>query len=223
MGILSHRPESDSRNLIILCGILLAGAMTVLGEDSAAEKLVEGGHWKRLRALEEPRMSVNPNDGEAAYYLGRAKMELKDLQGAMTLAEKAEAVNPNSSRAHLLVGDVAIQMAQNAGIFKGLGLAHRFREEAEKAIALDPKNLDAREDLMEFYFDAPGIGGGDKKKASAMADEMGRIDATRGLLAKAGLAGKEKNAGKQEDFYKKALEAARNTSPSFGAASSAFL
>jgi len=193
-----------------LCGMLLAGTMAVLGDDSAAEKLVEGGHWKRLRALEEPRMSANPNDGEAAYYLGRAKMELKDLQGAMTLAEKAVAVNPNSSRAHLLVGDVAIQMAQNAGIFKGLGLAHRFREEAEKAIALDPKNLDAREDLMEFYFDAPGIGGGDKKKASATAEEMGRIDVTRGLLAKAGLAGKEKNPGKQEDFYKKALEAAPN-------------
>jgi tetratricopeptide (TPR) repeat protein len=199
--------EDRLRRFIILCGMLLVGAMAVLGDDSAAEKLAEGGHWKRLRALEEPRVAANSNDADAVYYLGRAKMESRDLESAVKLAEKAVALSPNSSRAHLLVADVAIQMAQNAGIFKGLGLAHRFREEAEKAIALDPKNLDAREDLMEFYFDAPGIGGGDKKKAYAMAEEIGQINATRGLLAKANLAGKEKNPAKQEELYKKALEA----------------
>ena len=58
------------------------------------------------------------------------------------------------------MADICIEQAQKAGIFKGMELVHRFREETTKA-ALDKKNLDARESLMQFYFDAPGIAGGD--------------------------------------------------------------
>ena len=52
--------------------------------------------------------------------------------------------------------------------------------------AMDAKNVEARESLMEFYFDAPGIAGGDKKKAWALADEIGKIDAARGFFEKRG-------------------------------------
>jgi tetratricopeptide (TPR) repeat protein len=61
---------------------------------------------------------------------------------------------------------------------------------------------------MEYYFDAPGIAGGDKKKAWALADEIGKIDGVRGLLAHATLAGKEKNYGKEDALYQQALTAA---------------
>ena len=54
----------------------------------------------------------------------------------------------------------------------------------------------------------PGIAGGDKKKAWALADEIGRIDAARGFLAQATLARKEKNSPKQNEFYQKALASA---------------
>jgi tetratricopeptide (TPR) repeat protein len=61
---------------------------------------------------------------------------------------------------------------------------------------------------MQFYFDAPGIAGGDKKKAWALAEEIGKIDATRGLLAQATLADKEKNPSKQDALYQHALATA---------------
>jgi tetratricopeptide (TPR) repeat protein len=187
---------------------LLLAAIVTFGADPAAEKLVDGGHWKRLRALAEPRVAANPNDAEALYYLGRAKQEQGDLQGAMGLAEKAVAASPNSARCHLLVAEVAIELGQKAGIFKGMSLAHRFRDEAEKALTLDPKYIDARESLMEFYFDAPGIAGGDKKKVREAAGEIAKIDAVRGFLAQAVLAEREKNGTKEAEFYEKALAAA---------------
>jgi tetratricopeptide (TPR) repeat protein len=108
----------------------------------------------------------------------------------------------------LLVANICIEQGRKAGIFKGMGLAHRFRDEASKAASLDPKYVDARESLMEFYFEAPGIAGGDKKKAWALADEIGKIDAARGFLAQANLAGKEKNPVRQNEFYEKALATA---------------
>ena len=194
--------------LLLWCALL---PLHVFGGDSAGggpEQLAEGGHWKRLRAWAEPRVAANPNDAQAAYYLASVKEELGDLDGALPLAEKAVSLEPNNARYHYRLGTICISQAQKAGIFKGLGLARRFKAEAEKAISLDPKNVDAREALMEYYFDAPGIAGGDKKKAWATADEIGKIDAVSGLLAQAGLAAKEKNPAKQGAFYEKALAAA---------------
>ncbi len=199
-----------ARRLVSLLVLGVCLAVPVLGGDERPEGLLEGGHWKRLRAIAEQRAAANPNDAQTAYLLASAKEEFGDLQGALPLAEKTVASDPNNARYHLRLATICISLGEKAGIFKGMGLAHRFLDEAEKAMALDPKYVDAREALMEFYFDAPGIAGGDKKRAWAAADEIGRIDATRGLLAQASLAAKEKNPAKQEEFYEKALAASPN-------------
>jgi len=196
--------------MVSFLALCVLAVISALAADGGPQSLLDGGHWKQLRALAEPRVAANPNDAQSAYFLASAKEELGDLKGALPLAEKALASDSNCARYHLLVANISIELGQQAGIFKGMGLAHRFKEEAEKAASLDPKYVDARESLMEFYFDAPGIAGGDKKKAWATADEIAKIDSTRGLLAQASLAAKEKNSAKEEDFYSKALAAAPN-------------
>ena len=196
------------RRLVIYLGAAVIFSAAAWSADAAPEALLEAGHFKRLRAWAEPRLAANPNDALAAFYVGTAKQETGDPVGALPLAEKAVGLDPNNARYHLLVANACIQQAQNAGMFKGMSLAHRFRDEASKAASLDPKSIDAREALMEFYFEAPGMAGGDKKKARALADEIGTIDAVRGLLAQANLAGKEKNSTKQDEWYQKAVTAA---------------
>ncbi len=190
----------------LISSLVLTG--TARGVDSSPEDLFQAGHLKRLRAWAEPRVAANPNDAQAAYYLASAKEELGDLDGALPLAERALSLGSNNASYHLLVADICIEQAQKAGMFKGLGLSRRFRDEASQAASIDPKYVDAREALMEFYFDAPGIAGGDKKKAWALADEIGKIDSARGLLAQAMLAGKEKNPAKQDGLYQQALSSA---------------
>ena len=83
---------------LLVAYMAATAAPAAIAADAAAEKLMEGGHWKRLRALVEPRLSANPNDADILYYLGRVKQEQGDLQGAMELAEKAVALNPNRAR-----------------------------------------------------------------------------------------------------------------------------
>jgi tetratricopeptide (TPR) repeat protein len=186
--------------------VLLAGAAWSV--DAAPESLLQARHCKRLRAWAEPRVAANPNDAQALYYLASAKEEFGDLDGALPLAEKALSLDSNDARYHLLVANICIEQGQKAGIFKGLGMARRFRDEASKAASLDPKYVDARESLMDFYLEAPGIAGGDRNKASALADEIGKIDSARGLLAQVTLAAQEKNAAKQDALYQQALAAA---------------
>src|SRR5450755_3225705 len=178
------------------------------GSDSAPEVLLQDHHIKRLRAWAEARLAANQNDVSALYYLASARQEQADLDEALPLAEKLVSLDANNARNHLLLADICIAQAQKAGMFKGMSLARRFRDEASKSASIDPKYIEAREDLMEYYFEAPGIAGGDKKKAWALADEIGRIDAARGLLAHATLAGKEKNYSKQDAHYQQALASA---------------
>lgn len=194
---------SISRFLILS----MLGSLPAPADNVSPDALAEGGHWKRLRTISEQRLASNPNDAQAAYFLAAAKEIFGDLQGALPLAERAVALEPRNARYHYQVGSICISLAQSAGIFKGLGMARRFKKEMETAIELDPKSLDARQALMEFYWQAPTIAGGDKKKARGIAEEIGQIDAAQGYLAQVTLAQLEKNTSGVENFYRKALAA----------------
>ena len=50
----------------------------------------------------------------------------------------------------------------------------------EKAIQLDPDNLDAREGLFQYYTQAPFFVGGSASKAAAQLEEIRRRDVDRG-------------------------------------------
>ncbi len=187
--------------------IVAAVVLPVFAADSPLEQLLDAGHFKRARAIAEQRLAANANDAEALYAMSRVKVEYGDLEGALTLAEKAVALDERNANYHYMAGGIYGQMAEKASIFKQMGLARRFKKEAEQAIVLDPNHLDARSALMEFYWEAPGIVGGDKKKAYAMAQEIQRINPARGFLAYAELAAREKDQAKMADFYLKAVEA----------------
>jgi tetratricopeptide (TPR) repeat protein len=64
-------------------------------------------------------------------------------------------------------------------------LAVRARKQFERAAELDPANLDALEDLIEFEVQAPPLLGGSLDKAWRHAAEVERRDALRGRLARA--------------------------------------
>jgi tetratricopeptide (TPR) repeat protein len=76
------------------------------------------------------------------------------------------------------------ELASNASIFKQMGLAKRFKREVEAALAINPRHTPSMIGLMEYYYRAPGIVGGDKKAAEAMPDRISAIDKVDGYLAK---------------------------------------
>src|SRR3954453_12482365 len=96
---------------------------------------------------------------------GRAAMARNDADAAATLFKKAVAQNPKSAEAHYLLGTAYGSQAQKASIFGQASLAGKTKDEFEKAVALDPNQLDARMGLVEYYTMAPGIIGGSFEKA----------------------------------------------------------
>ena len=153
--------------------------------------LAEHGHWKRLKAVIEPRVAANPNDAQAQWLLSRVRSAYKDQNGALAPAEKAAALDPRNADYRWQVASVVGDQASSASMFKAMGLAKRFRQEAESALALNPSHIPSLTGLMEFYNQAPGIAGGDKKKAEELANQILVINKVDGCIAKIRLLGQQ--------------------------------
>ncbi len=189
--------------------LLCLFALRILAIDSGAQNLIDAGHWKRLHYLAETRLKSNPNDAEANFLLAYAKLSFNDPDKAIELSRKAVALDGSKADYHYLLGRAIGQKASRVGILKGIGMAGEFRKENNLAISINPNHIEALSDLMDYYFEAPGIAGGDKRKAYEMAERIGKINAVRGFLAQADLASRDKpqDWNKIEGLYRKAMEA----------------
>lgn len=200
-----HRSALQKLCFIMFCFAACVPAATA--GNSSPEALIHAGHWKQVRAIAEKLAQQKPNDAYTFYLLAEEKQAFGDDNGALPLAEKAVALDGNNAAYHLCLAEIYGDMAEHAGIFKQISLGRSFKKEAEQAVALDPKNLDAKFDLLQFYLDAPGIIGGGKDKAYAEADEIAHISAVKGFMAEAQIAAHEKDTAKAQSFYEKAVQA----------------
>ena len=83
-------------------------------------------------------MKANPSDAEAAALLSSVREAYGDLDAALSLAETAVKLEPKVAEYHWQLAQVVGEMAQRASVFKQFGLARRYRQEIESAMALDP-------------------------------------------------------------------------------------
>ena len=183
--------------------LFLASMGTIFGQDFTAERLIEAGHWKQARAVVQTGSQDSPNTWFLSSQICHA---FGDHCSAEALAQKAVALAPQVARYHRQLAEVQGVMAQRAGIFQQLGLARTFRREIDIAIRLDPKDVQARHDLLEFFLLAPGILGGDVKKAEDAAREICQFDAAEGYRAKARIAEFRKDWAQVEEMLRHASE-----------------
>jgi tetratricopeptide (TPR) repeat protein len=108
---------------------------------------------------------------------------------------------PDDAKVHYLAGLIYGEQAQNAGMFSAAGLARKVRSSFERAVALDPDNVEYRYALMSFYFFAPAIIGGDDKLGSEQVEAIQHLDAAYGYLAEAQLLQNEKSSKELKQHY----------------------
>ena len=195
-----------ARKLILLFFAFLVLTFPATAADVSLEALQEAGHWKRLRRMVEPQ-AANPQNAQSAYFLSCVKTAFGDLDGALELAQRAVSLEPGNSKYHQQLAVASGRKANKASFFKKMSLGGQYKTEIKKAVELDPKNLDALWELMEFYKNAPGIAGGDPKKARSLAEDIMRLNPAKGYLALAELATPGKQDADIEDYYRKAAQA----------------
>jgi len=191
------------RKLLVMT--LIAALPVAAGADEI-DDLIERGAWKRARDAVSDLARTRPGDARTFYLQSEIQLAFHQTEAALASAEKAVALEPKNGRYRFQLAEVLGSMAQRAGKLKAFSLARRLKKEAEESLVLDPALDDARWVLMEFYSIAPGIAGGDAKKARTMADEIGQRDPVRGLLAQAQLAMRAKNEAQAITLSQQAVE-----------------
>jgi len=149
---------------------------------------------------------ANPQNADIQFYLGRLALQRGDQGKAVAYLEKAVSLTPTDARFHHRLGDAYGLSAQKAGLFSKMSLAGKCRAEYEKAVELDPKNIDARFALTGFYQNAPAIAGGGIDKAHAQAEEIRKLDANLGRMAVAGVYVVEKKYDRAYAEFEEALK-----------------
>jgi tetratricopeptide (TPR) repeat protein len=184
------------------CGVAAAWAA-----DDNLDQLVKGSHFKRAHAALDAAIKKNPNDAHALVQMAVVKRAYGDLEAAQKLAEKAISLDPKNPDYHYELARTDGDLARKASLFRQLGLAHTVRKELDAALAINPKHVEAHYVLMIFFLEAPGIAGGDRKKAEDEAATIAKLDAAFGFLAQAEIAQKDRKNDQLLDFYFKAHQA----------------
>lgn len=190
--------------LLLLVSPIPARADNAAAFESAHKEFEAGDYPAAMSTLREI-MAASPNDAKANYWLARCYYELRDFNSAITYAEKAVHLEPQNSLYHQWLGRSYGEKADREHSFF---LARKVKKEFQQAVKLDPSNLEARLDLMEFDIDAPWVVGGNKDEAREQIEAISAADPIEGHLARAAFFLRvQKKPDLAENEYRQILEA----------------
>lgn len=171
----------------MLCRGLLAflAFSTALYADSAFDAAMALLHAKRLPEARDAfaRLVTNePRNASAWHELGliwRARGDTDAYQHAVSCLQKAAELDPANPEFLADYGGASMELASRT---RSISAATKGRAAMEKAIELNPDNLDAREGLYQYYLRAPFFVGGSTAKAEQQLEEIRRRDPDRATV-----------------------------------------
>ena len=150
-----------------------------------------------------------PNkDAEVWEWIGRTHYMSGDFKKATEHLEKAAAADPNNSEYHHWLGRAWGRRAETSSWLTAIQYARKTRDSFEKAVALNPRNMEAVNDLFEYYLEAPGFLGGGLDRAAALSLKIRESDEVEYHYAAAKVAEARKEFGNAEAHLRQATELA---------------
>jgi len=167
-----------------------AAEVAILGEADpdfavllqSAQRQFGSGNYAAAIATLQSIVSQNSMNAAAFYWLGRCYYEIRDYDHAVMHAEKAVSLEPQNS---IYVQWLGRAYGGKADRDRSFFVARKVKKQFERAVELDPSNIEARIDLEQFCIEAPGIVGGNTSEARAQVDAIAKLDPAEGHIAMA--------------------------------------
>jgi len=154
-------------------------------------------------------LAKDPAPDEANYLLtGKNYFMIGEYKKAVEFFEKALADSPESSDAELWLGRAWGRRAEKSGWLMAGIHAVKARQCFERAVALDPHNHEAKNDLFDFYLNAPSFLGGGIDKAEALAESIAKERPPEYEFEEAQIADRRKDYAAAEAHLRRAMELA---------------
>jgi tetratricopeptide (TPR) repeat protein len=147
----------------------------------SARALVAAKKYPEARDALEKIVATEPNNAAACHELGlviKLRNDNPAYEEAVKWLAKAAQLEPKNA---IYLGDFGGSSLQLASRTHSLSAATQGRDAMEKAIAIDPDYLDAREGLFQFYARAPWPLGSAAKAATQLG-EIRKRDPIRAML-----------------------------------------
>ena len=190
-------------SLVALCLTPLAGSAQSAAPAERARELFEARRYDEARAVLSP--AAETGDPPVAYYLGRIALVDGNAVEAVRWLERAVGGDQGLADYRVWLARAYAREALDAGLGRRMSLARHMKSTLERAIEIDPENIDARLELLRFYLVAPGFMGGSSRKAREQADAVARTNPLRGRIAIGAIAEGEDHDADAEREYRNAI------------------
>lgn len=202
--------------ILLLYGFILhadaAEALCPPADDTHLDKIekkIDEGWWADAEMELIEIVGRNGNSVRAHYLLADIYLSELDMGRRMHWdeaedhAKKAVELDGDNAENLMLLGHIMGIKARDGSKLSAIGRAKTAKGSYEKAVKLEPDNLQARIWLVNFHRNAPGFAGGDKDEARRQAEAIAGIDqlAAGDGLRRSGRAeeGKGRTEGSEED------------------------
>jgi tetratricopeptide (TPR) repeat protein len=142
-------------------------------------------HAKRLleaRNAFEQIVQTEPQNAAAWHELGllwRSQGDNEGFEKAVSCLARATEIEPANETFLANYGGTLMELANRT---RSISAATKGRDAMERAVAMNPNDLDAREGLFQYYLRAPFFVGGSEAKAAEQLDEIRRRDPDRATV-----------------------------------------
>jgi tetratricopeptide (TPR) repeat protein len=202
-------PTRQARIGFVLSLLFLFGARVLPADTAQANTLLQQGRVDEAAAALHTVLAAQPDDAQAHQLLCRIFYAQNMGDDAIRECELAVSYAPSSSDNQMWLARAYGFKAAHANPFSALSLAVKVRVAFERAVQLDPENIQAKEDLGQFYVAAPSLIGGGLDKAKALADTMQPRYPAQAHRLLALIAEKKKDTAAAEAEYSNAIAAGK--------------
>ena len=170
-----------------------------------AEKLFKEEKYDQARSVFESILKSNPSNLKAIEYLGDISSYFKSWDKSIVYYKRLKFAKPSEANYYFKYGVAMAMKAREINKFRALGMIGEIRSSFEKAIALNPKHINARWALVELYLQLPNFVGGSETKAIKYSNELLLISPVDGYLSRGHIEEYFKRYESAELQYKKAI------------------
>jgi tetratricopeptide (TPR) repeat protein len=193
---------------VALLFILFSG-IRLSAESTRANTLLQQGRVDEARHALQQALSAQPGDAQAHQLLCRVYYAQEMADSAIRECELSASSDPGNSDTQMWLGRAYGMKASRANPLIAFSIARKVHAAFERAVQLDPANVQAMSDLGEYYVQAPAIVGGGLDKARELANRMEPRFPSQAHRLRALIANQSKDPATAEAEFKKAVQAGR--------------
>ena len=154
-------------------GILIAGASgpATPGSIEETEALMKSGDYGGARVSAEEVLAADPDNARALIILSQIYLTEEDGKAAVHAAKRAADLEPAVADHRLWLARAYLLRASQSTLLS-LWYARKGKGQYERAVEIDPENVQLRLELCLYYLLAPGIAGGSEDRARREAERI---------------------------------------------------